>query len=568
LDAWAAGDYGAMYAALSRRAQREIDAEAFARRHEAVAAEMTLVAAERHVAEYGGETVPVDVVLRTARFGELRRRVLLPLVAEEGRWAIDWTPAVLLPELSGGRLLRAVSDAAPRGSVLDRAGRPLASSTGGARAYPLGEVAGPLVGYVGQVSADELKTLSTRGYVAGDLVGRAGIEAGAETLLAGQRGGRLTVIQPNGDLAETLSAVPPRAGESLGLTIDVEIQREVEAALGDRIGSAIVIDPRAGAIRALASAPRYDPNVFTHSGDVAAILGDSRQPLVLRPLQGQYPPGSTFKVITMAAALESGAFSPASEFTCTGRWSGLPGLTFDCWLRTGHGRQDLIAGLTHSCNTVFYEIGKRLDEIDSDLLPSVAARAGIGVAAGVASEIEEAGVAPSPAWKQRTLRDGWARGDAVNMAIGQGQLLVTPLQLASVYAAIATSGQGPGLKLFERSLLPGGAVERQLPAAPQRVQWSTATLDAIRAGLRGVVGAPDGTAAFVFQGSPLAGIAAGKTGTAETGAGRQTHAWFACYAPHDAPKAVVLVMLEHAGEGSVAAAPVARRILEAVLDRL
>jgi penicillin-binding protein 2 len=573
------GDYAALYPSLSRRARESIAQEAFVQRHEAIAAEMTLAAVDLRLLPpestggNGGDRsrakLPFEAHYRTARFGGLRRHGELPLVWEDGRWAVDWSPAVVLPELGGGRLVRAVSDPAARGSVLDRSARPLAATTGtSTRTYPQGPVAGPLTGYVGQVSAGELKTLAPRGYLAGDVVGRAGIEAAAETLLAGQRGGRLTIIQPNGDLAETLATVPPRSGESVVLTIDADVQREVEAALGSRPGSAIVIDARSGAIRALASAPRYDPNAFTRDGDPAAILNDPAQPLIVRPLHGQYPAGSTFKVVTMAAALESGAFQPTSEFTCSGRWTGLPSITFDCWLRTGHGRLNLVEGLTHSCNSVFYEVGKRLDEIDSQVFPATAAQCGIGTAVGVAAGIEATGVAPSPAWKQRTLRDGWARGDAVNMAIGQGHLLVTPLQLAAIYQGIATAGQGPGLKLIDRTLLPGGSVERMLANASPVVKWSASTLDAIRAGLRDVVGTPTGTAAHIFQGSPLAALVAGKTGTAEAGPGRMPHAWFACYAPFEAPKAVVLVMIENAGEGSGVAAPVARRILEAVLDRI
>ena len=578
LERFQAGDYAALYPTISRRARGEIDETAFVRRHEAIAAEMTLSGLELRLERVDARTsdgssaalsFPFEALYRTARFGDLRRRNALPLTWEDRRWAVDWTPAVLLPELGGGRLVRAISDPAVRGSVLERGGRPLAATSGGTgRTYPAGEVAGPLTGYVGQVSGDELKELAPRGLLAGDSVGRAGIESASEALLAGQRGGRLTIVQPNGDHAETLATVPPRTGESVVLTIDLDVQRDVEAALGTRRGSAIVIDARSGAIRALASAPRYDPNVFTRDGNPTAILNDPGQPLIVRPLQGQYPAGSTFKVITMAAALESGAFSPSSEFTCSGRWTGLPGLTFDCWLRTGHGRLNLVDGLTHSCNSVFYEIGKRLDEISAEILPATAAQCGIGTAVGVAAGIEAAGVAPSPAWKQRTLRDGWARGDAVNMAIGQGQLLITPVQLAAVYAAIATSGQGPGLKLLDRTLLPGGSVERTLPSAGPKVAWGASTFEAIRSGLRGVVGAPTGTAAHIFRGSPLAEITSGKTGTAEAGGGRTSHAWFACYAPFSAPRAVVLVMLENAGEGSSEAAPVARRILEAVLDRI
>ncbi|MDQ3702812.1 MAG: penicillin-binding transpeptidase domain-containing protein [Chloroflexota bacterium] len=283
-------------------------------------------------------------------------------------------------------------------------------------------------------------------------------------------------------------------------------------------------------------------------------------------MQGLYPPGSIFKAVTMAAGLEQGAFRPDSEFTCSGRWTGLPGLSFDCWLRTGHGRLDLVSGLEQSCNSVFYEVGKRLDEIEANYLPSFAAQCGFGGASGALPGQEPAGVVPSPAWKRQALNDGWARGDAVNMAIGQGQLLVTPLQVAALYSAIAAGGQRHGPQLLERAFLPGGNVERLLsPAAKPPLPWSAPTLDAVRTGLKNVVGGANGTAAAIFQGSPLAGVTAGKTGTAETGPGRQPHAWFACYAPVEAPKAVVLVMLEHAGEGSQVAAPLARRVLEIAL---
>ncbi|MGH2350123.1 MAG: penicillin-binding transpeptidase domain-containing protein, partial [Chloroflexota bacterium] len=238
-------------------------------------------------------------------------------------------------------------------------------------------------------------------------------------------------------------------------------------------------------------------------------------------------------------------------------------------LSAGHGRLNLVSGLTQSCNSVFYELGKRLDESDPAALPSFAAQCGFGASTGALPGQEPEGIVPGPAWKRQALQQPWVRGDAVNMAIGQGQLLVTPLQVASLYAAIAAGGQRPGSRLLDRALLPGGNVERLLappgaaPAAP--LPWSAATLDAVRAGLRDVVGGPNGTAAFVFQGSPLVPITAGKTGTAEAGPGRAPHAWFACFAPIDAPRVVVLAMVEHGGEGSQVAAPVARRVLEAAL---
>jgi penicillin-binding protein 2 len=417
------------------------------------------------------------------------------------------------------------------------------------RQYPQGTLAGPLTGYVD-----------------GDSAGRAGLEAEMDDLLAGKRGGRLTVLAPSGEIASTLSSVPAQPGETVRLTLDLDLQRECEAALGERAGSVVVLNARDGAVLALASYPQYDPNVFVAGGDVGAILGDPRQPLVNRPLVGLYPPGSIFKAVTMAAGLERGVVRPDSEFVCTGRWTGIAGLTFDCWLRSGHGRLNLVSGLTQSCNCVFYEVGKLLDEQDANALPEVAVRSGFGGATGAVPGQEPGGTVPGPQWKRQTLNDGWARGDAVNMAIGQGQLLVTPLQVAALYAAIAAGGQRLGPRLLDRAQLPGGNVERLLPpAAKPPLPWSAATLEAVRSGLRGVVGAGNGTAAAVFQGSPLAGITAGKTGTAESGGGRAPHAWFACFAPVDAPQVVVLAMLEHAGEGSQVAAPLARGVLETAL---
>jgi cell division protein FtsI/penicillin-binding protein 2 len=184
--------------------------------------------------------VTFDAVYATARFGELRRRNHLPLVWEDGRWRVDWQPALILPELTGGRLVRAFSEPPTRGSILDRQRRPLATAAtpnggGPARAYPQGTVAGPSVGYVGEVTAEEVAALAKQGYVAGDTMGRAGVEAAAEALLAGQRGGRLTVLAPSGEVATTLSAIPPHAGEHVLLTLDLDVQHEAEAALGERL---------------------------------------------------------------------------------------------------------------------------------------------------------------------------------------------------------------------------------------------------------------------------------------------------------------------------------------------
>ena len=180
----------------------------------------------------------------------------------------------------------------------------------------------------------------------------------------------------------------------------------------------------------------------------------------------------------MAAGLEQGAFQPDSQFTCSGRWTGLPGLTFDCWLSGGHGRLDLVSGLTRSCNSVFYEVGRRLDEIDPNFLPDFALRSGFGGATGAVPAQEPGGTVPGPQWKRQALNDGWARGDAVNMAIGQGNLLVTPLQVAALYGAIAAGGQRRGPRLLDRAQLPG----RQRGAPPDAPGEAAPALEGADAG--------------------------------------------------------------------------------------
>ena len=401
LQAWSAGDLGALYRRLTPEAQRTYSEEAFTALHRQVGAEMTLQSLQLTIrpgeaagsggSDGGGaDGVPFEAAYTTARFGALRRENVLPLAWREGEWRVAWTPAVLLPDLAGGRTLRAFGDDAARGALLDAAGRPLATgsgrvrpgASGAGRQYPQGSLAGPLTGYVGEITSEELAARAGGDALPGDLVGKAGLESIAETLLAGQRGGRLTVLAPSGEIANTLSSTPARPGETVRLTLDLDLQRECEAALGERRGSVLVLDVREGAVLAMASAPGYDPNVFVAGGDVGAILNDAGQPLLNRPLQGLYPPGSIFKAVTMAAGLEQGAFRPDSQFTCSGRWTGLPGLTFDCWLSGGHGRLDLVSGLTRSCNSVFYEVGKRLDEIDPNFLPEFALRSGFGGATG------------------------------------------------------------------------------------------------------------------------------------------------------------------------------------------
>lgn len=594
----ATGDHDALWLRLSATSRGAVPQAEFARRHRDFLAEVGAPritgqpAAGPATALPGGRsaTVACDLTYASVRFGEIRARVALPFTWEDDAWRLDWSPAVLLPNLTGGRRVRVASDAPMRGALLDRTGKPLASlpapaapslneaipvltptptasGEGRMRAYPAGEVAGPLVGYTAEATPEELTALADRGYVAGDRVGRAGLERVAEAHLSGARGSRLDVLEPSGIVVTTLATVPPRHGGTVVTTLDLDLQRVAEAALGDRLGSIVAIELPSGAIRAAATWPRYDPAAFETGRGVADLLQDPRKPLLDRPVQGLYPPGSTFKVVTMAAAMAHGLATPDSEFTCTGTWTGLPGVSQRCWLRSGHGTITLADGLTQSCNSVFYELGKRLDALDASLLPAVARQAGLGAVTGAFPGEEPSGLVPDATWKRATLKEPWTPGDSVNLAIGQGQLLVSPLQLAATYGMIAT-GQPIVPTVLGAVRLPGGSVEQAVPtptrAAALRA-WAPAALTAMRASLAAAVSTRSGTAVGAFAGSRVASIVAGKTGTAENQPGKPTHAWFAGYGPVGTPTVAVVAMVEQGGEGSGVAAPIARKVLEAAL---
>ena len=293
----------------------------------------------------------------------------------------------------------------------------------------------------------------------------------------------------------------------------------------------------------------------------AAPAGE--QSFLNRATQGAYPPGSTFKPVTMAAGLEKAGLKPTSTFFDPGYWDGL-GQAYRKynWNTAGDGTIDFVNGLSRSNNTVFYEVGKRVQDVDPFALPNMARAFGLGHTTGITGVEEVAGQIPDPDWKQQTKGEQWVPGDGVNMAIGQGDVLATPLQMATMYAAIANGGTlyrprvvqkiGSNNEPPEEVWQP--EVMGKLPVSPENLQ-------AIQQGLHGVISSPGGTAGFVFRGFPKS--AAGKTGTAEAGgAGQTSHAWFAVYAPYEDPEIVVLVFLENGGQGSYNAAPLARQVLE------
>ncbi|MBX6341208.1 MAG: penicillin-binding protein 2 [Thermomicrobiaceae bacterium] len=442
------------------------------------------------------------------------------------------------------------------------------------RVYPAGPAAAHVVGYLSQVTADELPELSKQGYDAGDVIGRAGIEAWGEKYLAGKRGGRLVIVGPDGAQRKVLAEVKSEPAADVVTTIDLDVQLAADKALGNRNGSIVVLDPNSGAVLAMVSHPTFDPNKFIlglSDKDWAEINDQNRRPLQNRATQMSYPTGSTFKVVTTVAGLNNLGLTMQSTIPCPATFQipGAPNVWHD-WSRAGQGTLTLHNALVQSCDTVYYKIGFDLDQKDPKLLPNTARAFGFGAETGIPELPEVAGVVPDPDWKLQTIKDGWSHGDAVNLAIGQGYFLATPLQLADAYAAIANGGtlwqpylvqevdKLDGTKAYVHQPKERG----KLPARPEQ-------LAAIRAALKDVTTAPNGTAAGFSSTKPFKGEqhpVAGKTGTAESGR-PEPHAWFAAFSPVDGARLTTVAMVEyateHGGEGGDAAAPLVRQVIDA-----
>lgn len=454
-----------------------------------------------------------------------------------------------------------------------------------ARLYTEDGIAPHVVGYTGFIPAEEAETYKAQGYRGDEQVGLAGIERWGEDTLNGDRGGTLTVVGPNGEFITTVQEREPKQARSIYTTLTFEFQQAVEEALASAIndhpiaqaGSVIVMEVDTGKILAMASYPTYDPAVFDLARPAAdvtlgQVLSDPLRPLVNRATQGAYPAGSLFKIITYAAAINSGLYQPTTLYTSTGTWSRL-GENFikRDWRSGGHGTISLAQALVVSCNSCFYDAAFTLDNTDPFLFPNTAREFGLGQPTGIVGVAENAGLIPDPQWKLANQGEGWATGDAVNMGIGQGFVQVTPLQMVRILAAIANGGTLYRPTIVDRIGAGAGAPEEPWPTeAVGQIPFSPEQLAVVQESLWKVGNDPNGTATHRFVGLPLQ--VAGKTGTAEAPP-NGPHAWFAGYAPAapytrpdgaliNEPEIAIVVMVEHAGEGSEVAAPIFRRIVE------
>jgi penicillin-binding protein 2 len=453
------------------------------------------------------------------------------------------------------------------------------------RRYLRGSLMPHILGNVGYPDEAELPDLVRLGFDAETIIGRAGIERSWDATLRGRPGGRLALFAPNGTLIRVLAEATSQIPESLWLTIDADLQEYVLRTLGEAYvdnaagwgatspgASAVVLDVNTGEVLALVSYPTYDGNALnpfpaigrTVANEIQfALANDPRNPLLNRPTQGIYPSGSIMKVIDSFAATDSGILPLNYSYGCSGVWTYQGDRRFD-WLAGGHGRVTLATGLAQSCNPFYYEIGFRLNAVDPFLLPNYARRMGLGAPTGLSRDLSEAaGTIPDPEWFRVNRGLTWTYSNAVNLAIGQGEVEVTNLQMTRLYAAVGNGGilYRPQL-VRERGILD----QRTFVATPEINGEFDMTADSFRIAQEGLCAVPTeryGTAAHIFRNSPLLTIGVcGKTGTAQAPGNRPSHAWFMAYAPKDNPQIAVGVMVENSGEGSAVAAPLVRRIME------
>jgi penicillin-binding protein 2 len=454
------------------------------------------------------------------------------------------------------------------------------------RAYPQGDLAAHVLGNVGSISAGELKQKNFKGYVAGDEVGQAGLEWTYDRWLRGRDGVAKVEVNAMGQ-PKANAPVPggraPVPGDTLVTTIDSGVQAAAQRALVKGIalahakgnyaangGAAVVMDVHSGQILAMASYPTFNPEMFVgglspkNAKKYFVHATSANVPLFNRPIQEAVAVGSTFKVVDAIAALEEGVVTPGETLLAGSSYTN-HGQVFKDWSPYGHGWIDLSQAIVQSADTYFYQIGYKFYLRQGTELEDWAKRLGLGKPTGIDIPGEASGRIPTWQWKQQHYKTAidklWRPGDSILLAIGQGNMEGTPLQLATTYAAIANGGTivqpHLGLKIVDQQ---GKQVEDLQPTTgARRVEIATSTLDVVRNALRGAASTPLGTSYGVFGGYPIP--VAGKTGTAEV-FGKQNYSWYASYAPANDPKYVVVVMIEQGGEGGAAAAPAARLIYD------
>lgn len=429
------------------------------------------------------------------------------------------------------------------------------------RSYPYGKLLSHIVGYLGEVNKNELKNLSFLGVEAGDLVGKMGIEEVYNSYLQGEKGGRQVEVDVYGRVLKTIFQKDPLPGDTVYLTIDVNIQKIAREEMGDRKGVVIIANPYTGEILSMLSLPSFDPNLFARGISNEKWLELSRNPenpLENRAVRGEYPPASTFKIVLVTAALETGKATPFAKFYCPGYYK-IGKRIFKCWKKEGHGWLNLKDALIHSCDVYFYQLGLKLGVKN---IIHYARLFGLGKPTGIDLGSEKRGFLPTPEWKEKLYKEVWYPGDTANLSIGQGYILVTPIQMLDLISAVANGGYlvRPHLvkKIVDKN---GNTIFNFTPEKVKKIPISKSTLEFLHEALAGVVKRGTG-----WRAANKVVKIAGKTGTAQLAGDKNPHNWFIGYAPADNPKLSIVVLVENKEEEISIAPQIAGRILSRIFD--
>jgi penicillin-binding protein 2 len=485
---------------------------------------------------------------------ELKRRASFVPVAVRG--SLTWEQVARIevnsPDLPGVRIEQALS-----------------------RHYPYGADAAHLLGYVAPVDESEL-TGDPLLQLPDFRIGKNGVERVYDLALRGEAGSRQVEINAHGRVIRELARQKSKPGKRVALTVDIELQKFTSQRFGDQSGAAVVVDVHSGAVLAMASTPAFNPEVFEHGISPKYwrdLQRNPKAPLTNKAVAGQYAPGSTFKVVVALAALEAGVIKPGTTFFCPG-YKDLGNARFHCWRRGGHGVVNLHRGIKESCDVYFYEVASR---VGIDKIAAMARKLGLASTLGFDVPGEKPGMIPDTAWKKKVFKQPWYPGETLVAGIGQGYVLATPLQLAVVAARIANGGIAIKPHVARDAIVEDEIKPRKPPHFPS-LGISKKSLDLVRAGMIAVTNEPGGTAYWTRI--PQKGMEmAGKTGTSQvrritkaeraTGVKRNAdlpwrmrdHALFIAFAPIEAPRYAMAVVVEHGGGGSHTAAPIAKDVL-------
>ena len=446
------------------------------------------------------------------------------------------------------------------------------------RAYDYGDLASHLIGYLGEVDEKELKQSKEAPYRMGAQIGKYGVEYRWENDLRGVDGGRQIEVDALGREIRPIGIVEPFPGNNLFLTIDLDLQRTAEEAYQDKNGALIAMDPKTGRLLAMVSKPSFEPDTFARNilpEEWKSLVENPYHPLQNKGIQGQYPAGSVFKIITAIAGLESGVITPSTTLNCTGAFH-YGNRDFRCWKEGGHGAISLHRAIVESCDIYFYQVGLK---VGVDLIAHYANEFGLGRATGISLPHEKQGTVPSSSWKKKRFGVPWYSGETLSFSVGQGYLNATPLQLLMLISGVANGGKLYLPQVVEKvEDIYGRKLKEYPPVELRRADVSEKTLQIVQEALRGAINDPHGTG---WTCALKEVKVAGKTGTAQVVRMPENfkkedrnrmplkfrdHAWFVAYAPFEDPRISIAVLVEHGGFGASAAAPIAKKVIEKYLN--